>query len=144
MDKGINIRLYIAWVVALVATLGSLYFSEIAGFIPCKLCWFQRICMYPLTIFLGIACFKNDRRIGQYALPMTIIGGLISLIHLGEQHFGWFEGICRGGGVPCSGKYINWLGFITIPLLALTAFVIITILLSLELRKPSKQSSKGF
>lgn len=127
-------KLYAAWVIALIAMLGSLFFSEIAGFIPCKLCWFQRICMYPLTILLGIACFRNDRRIGIYLLPLTVIGACFSLLHLGEQHFRWFEGMCRGGGVPCSGEYIHWFGFITIPLLALIAFGLITLLLALELK----------
>lgn len=128
-------KLYMAWVVALVATLGSLYFSEVAGFMPCKLCWFQRICMYPLTLFLGIACFKNDRGASLYVLPLSVIGACFSLLHLAEQHLHWFEGICRGGEVPCSGTYINWLGFITIPLLALVAFLIISTLLFFSLRE---------
>ncbi|WEG12543.1 disulfide oxidoreductase [Pullulanibacillus sp. KACC 23026] len=131
-----NKKLYLAWVIALIATLGSLYFSEIADFTPCKLCWFQRICMYPLTLILGMACFRNDRSISLYVLPLTIIGGCFSLLHLGEQHFHWFERICRGGGVPCSGRYINWFGFITIPLLALIAFILISVLMIL-IRKES-------
>lgn len=130
-----NKSLYFAWVVALVATLGSLYFSEIAGFIPCKLCWFQRIFMYPLTIFLGIACFRNDRKVAIYVLPMTIIGGLISILHIFEQKLGVFKGMCTAG-VPCSGEYIHWLGFITIPMLALTAFILITIAMIIDLKKP--------
>lgn len=132
-------RLYLAWLIALIATLGSLYFSEIAGFTPCKLCWFQRIFMYPLSIILGVACFRNDRKIGLYVLPLTSIGSLISLLHLGEQHFGWFAEICRGGGgVPCSGRYINWFGFITIPLLAFTAFLLITMILAWVLKSAPK------
>ncbi|WP_027725064.1 disulfide oxidoreductase [Tuberibacillus calidus] len=130
----INKRLYFAWVVSLVATLGSLYFSEIAGFEPCKLCWFQRICMYPLTVILGVACFRNERKIAAYVLPFTIVGGLISILHISEQKFGVFKGMCTVG-VPCSGQYINWFGFITIPMLALTAFILITVAIIIDMRK---------
>jgi disulfide bond formation protein DsbB len=133
----INKRLYFAWVVALVATFGSLYFSEIAGFIPCKLCWFQRIFMYPLAIILGIACFRNDRKIAVYVLPLTVIGSAFSIIHILDQKVGLFRGICQEG-VPCSVDYINWFGFITIPMLALTAFVLITVTLIIDWRKSGR------
>ncbi|WP_249336730.1 disulfide oxidoreductase [Sporosarcina sp. Marseille-Q4063] len=118
--------LYIAWVVSLVAMLGSLYFSEIKGYIPCELCWYQRIFMYPLTLILGIGTFQNDSSVKKFALPLAIIGGSISLMHYLEQKIPGFGGIkpCVSG-VPCSSQYINWFGFITIPFLALVAFVII-------------------
>ncbi|GGE34224.1 disulfide bond formation protein C [Pullulanibacillus camelliae] len=125
--------LYFAWVVALIATLGSLYFSEVAHFIPCELCWFQRICMYPMTIILGIACFRNDRKIAYYVLPITIIGGLFSIVHILEQKVHAFAGICKQG-IPCSGEYINWFGFVTIPMLALCGFILITISMIVTLR----------
>lgn len=128
--------LYFAWLIAVVATGGSLYFSEIAGFAPCELCWIQRIFMYPLVILLGIACFKGDRHIIPYVLPLTIIGGCFSIYHYIEQKANLFPSICTGDGVPCSGEYINEFGFITIPLLALAAFVAITVLLCISyLRK---------
>jgi len=125
-----NYALYFAWVVALVATLGSLYFSNIRGFVPCELCWIQRIFMYPLTIVLGIAAFTNDVRMRLYVLPLTIIGGSISLYHYLVQKVPGFANIkpCVQG-VPCNVQYINWFGFVTIPFLALTAFTLITILL---------------
>lgn len=124
--------LYLGWIVALVATGGSLYFSEVVGFLPCKLCWFQRIFMYPLVILLGIASFRQDRAFTVYALPMAVIGGLIALFHSLEQKVPGMgaPAVCRGGGVPCDTEYINWLGFLTIPLLALVAFVLITVLLT--------------
>ncbi len=120
--------LYLGWIVALVATGGSLYFSEIVGFLPCKLCWLQRIFMYPLAILLGIASFRQDRAFPLYALPMTVIGGLIALFHYLEQKIPGIgvPQICSGGGVPCDVQYIHWLGFVTIPLLALIAFALIT------------------
>lgn len=122
--------LYLAWLVALVATLGSLYFSEVRGYVPCVLCWYQRILMYPLTIILGIASFRQDDRITGYVLPLSILGGAISLFHYLEQKVPGFGApqLCRQG-VPCNVQYINWLGFITIPFLALTAFTLITVIL---------------
>lgn len=120
--------LYVAWLVSVVATLGSLYFSEIRGFVPCELCWYQRILMYPLTIILGIAIFRNDLKIKIYVLPMTIIGLSISIFHYLEQKVPGFAAIkpCVNG-VPCTTEYINWLGFVTIPFLAGAAFILITI-----------------
>lgn len=122
--------LYLAWLVSLTATLGSLYFSEIREFVPCELCWIQRIFMYPLTILLGIAVFTDDRTVRKYVLPLTSVGGFVSLYHYLVQKVPGFAEIqpCAQG-VPCSGQYINWLGFITIPFLALTAFTLITILI---------------
>lgn len=120
--------LYGAWLVSIIATLGSLYFSEIKGFIPCELCWYQRIAMYPLTLILGVATFQNDLGLKKIVLPMSIVGGVISFFHYLEQKVPGFGGIkpCASG-VPCNAEYINWMGFITIPFLALTAFVLITV-----------------
>lgn len=124
--------LYIAWLVALTATLGSLYFSEIRGFIPCELCWVQRILMYPLSIILGIAAYRGDTGIKKYVLPLSMIGIVVSSYHYMLQKipgFGGFRPCVQG--VPCDVMYINWFGFITIPFLALTAFILITIALVL-------------
>ena len=71
--------LYPAWVVALVATLGSLYFSEIRGFVPCTLCWYQRILMYPLVLILGVATYRQDERGFAYSLPLSVAGILASV-----------------------------------------------------------------
>lgn len=122
--------LYLAWIVAVTATLGSLYFSEVRGFIPCELCWYQRILMYPLSVILGIAAFYDEDKIKKYVLPLSILGMLISTFHYMEQKFPGFAAIkpCTQG-VPCNVQYINWLGFITIPFLALIAFTLITLLL---------------
>lgn len=123
-------RLFLAWAVSVIATGGSLYFSEIKGFIPCDLCWFQRIFMYPLTIVLGTAYFKDDFKIGKYVLPLSIIGGCISLYHVVIQRVYSATGSAVAcGQIPCYTDYLNWFGFITIPLLALIAFIIITVML---------------
>ncbi|MBM7578519.1 disulfide oxidoreductase [Jeotgalibacillus terrae] len=125
-----NVLLFAAWFVSMIATFGSLYFSEIRGFIPCDLCWFQRIFMYPLTLILGIGVFQSDYSVKKFVFPLAIGGGTISVFHYMEQKIPGFGSIkpCVSG-VPCDAKYINWLGFITIPFLALTAFVLITILM---------------
>ena len=136
-----NYGLYLAWLVALTATGGSLYFSEVMAFVPCVLCWYQRIFMYPLVILLGIASYRQDASIKIYALPLSIIGGLISLYHYLDQkvpNFG-FPHVCSGG-VPCDLQYINWMGFITIPFLALVAFALITAAL-VAVRPGDRQSA---
>ncbi|HEY0827993.1 MAG TPA: disulfide oxidoreductase [Bacilli bacterium] len=133
--------LHICWVIAFIATIGSLYFSEIASYLPCKLCWYQRIMMYPLVIILGIAAAKKEYRTAQYVLPMTIIGGCISLYHYLMEKTTWIESSnTTCGPIPCDYEWINWLGFITIPFLALTAFMLITIL-QLMIWKAAKRAN---
>ncbi|MBN6888694.1 disulfide bond formation protein DsbB [Cytobacillus horneckiae] len=128
--KNSQISLYIAWVISIVATLGSLYFSEIRGFIPCELCWYQRILMYPLVLILGIGTFYHDASVKRIVIPMAGIGWLISFYHYLVQKVPGFAEIkpCTSG-VPCSGQYINWFGFVTIPFLALTAFTLILVVM---------------
>ncbi|GHH97726.1 disulfide oxidoreductase [Neobacillus kokaensis] len=131
-----NKSLLLSWIAAIIATLGSLYFSEVMHFIPCTLCWYQRILMYPLAIILGMAVYRNDTSINMYVLPISIIGLLISGYHILLQKvpaLKQFE-MCTTG-VPCSKDYINWFGFITIPLLAFVAFAIITICMVILARK---------
>ncbi len=126
----VNKPLLFAWVTAIIAMGGSLFFSEWMGFIPCTLCWYQRILMYPLAVFLGIAFYRNDQDIYKYVLPMSIIGMLVSSYHYALQKIpALHEFATCTSGVPCSGQYINWFGFVTIPFLALIAFTIITIMM---------------
>jgi disulfide bond formation protein DsbB len=121
--------LQLSWVIAVVATLGSLYFSEVLLFVPCKLCWYQRILMYPLSIILGIAAVRKDYRQAMYVLPLSMIGAGFSFYHyLLEKTDLFKEASSSCGIVPCDVEYINWLGFITIPFLALVAFVLISAL----------------
>ncbi|HEY5155790.1 MAG TPA: disulfide bond formation protein B, partial [Acidimicrobiales bacterium] len=81
------LALWLAWVVALVTTLGSLYFSDIAGFTPCKLCWYQRIAMYPLAVLLLVAAIRRDRAVWVYVVPQATIGALIAVYHTQLQAF---------------------------------------------------------
>lgn len=125
--------LYLAWLVSMVATGGSLYFSEVALFVPCPMCWWQRIFMYPLVLILGVASYVGDQKVVRYALPFSVIGMGVSAWHYAGQKFPELFplGVCRGG-VPCTTEYINWAGFITIPFLAFTAFTLITVILGIK------------
>jgi len=115
---------------ALAALLGSLYFSEIAGYEPCKLCWIQRILMYPLTIILLVGIFNRDDLTPKYVLPFSITGMGVSLYHyLLQNHvFGPESNFCAVGA-SCVTRYINLMGFITIPFLAFIAFTMINVLI---------------
>ncbi|MFQ5615748.1 MAG: disulfide oxidoreductase [Anaerolineales bacterium] len=114
---------------ALAALLGSLYYSEIAGFEPCELCWFQRILMYPLTVLILVGVFNDDRLLPKYVLPLSVTGMGVSTYHyLLQNHVFGGEQICSFG-VSCTLRYVNLWGFVTIPFMALTAFTMITVLM---------------
>lgn len=121
--------LYIALLAAWIAMCGSLYFSEVIGFIPCTFCWYQRILMYPLTIVIAVGILRRDRHLPLYVLPLSVVGIGVATYHYLLQKTDLFSELstCQVG-VPCSGVWINWLGFITIPFLALIAFFIITVM----------------
>lgn len=120
--------LFFAWAISIIATFGSLYFSEIKQYEPCELCWYQRILMYPFTVILGIAVMKKDYRISLYTMILAGIGALISTYHYLIQKVTFFtDHAAACGRVPCTGSYINWFDFITIPFLAGTAFILIFI-----------------
>jgi disulfide bond formation protein DsbB len=129
---------YLAFAVALAAMLGSLYYSQIAGFVPCTLCWYQRIAMYPLTVITLVGILKHDDQLPDYVLPLSIVGAGLSTYHyLTQLGVVPHSGVCSVG-VPCDTRYVDYLGFVTIPLMALTAFVLITVSMAL-----SKWSSVG-
>jgi len=136
MESKADVLRLIAWLISIIAVLGSLYFSEIRGFVPCELCWYQRVLMYPLAVVLGVGFYRRDRNVGFYALPFSVVGTGLAFVHYLHQKTDWFDqAIACTQGVPCSGEYINWLGFITIPFLSLTAFFIITCLLLVASRQ---------
>jgi disulfide bond formation protein DsbB len=117
-------ELWLAFLVSAIATGGSLFFSEIAHFVPCELCWFQRICMYPLSITTLLAALANDRRVARYLLPLPLVGAGVAIYHLLVEN-GVVEQaraclISAPGG--CATKWINEFGYMTIPTLALTGF----------------------
>jgi disulfide bond formation protein DsbB len=120
-----------AFLVALIATLGSLYLSEIARFVPCELCWFQRIAMYPLVVVLGVGLLRGETGVWRYALPLPVIGVLISIYHIVIQWQPNLEVTECSTGVPCTGRYLQVMGFVSIPTMAGAAFLLITVLLLL-------------
>jgi disulfide bond formation protein DsbB len=131
-------ELWAVFLVSSIATAGSLFFSEIAGFIPCELCWYQRICMYPLTIVTLLAALANDRRVARYLLPLPLVGAGVSIYHLLVEN-GVVEQakaclLSAPGG--CATKWINEFGYVTIPTLALTGFVLCTAFLLLGAAPP--------
>jgi disulfide bond formation protein DsbB len=117
---------HIALLAAWIATCGSLFFSEVLRWQPCVLCWYQRILMYPLAILLAIGIVRRDRGLHVYVLPFSIAGIGVSLYHYLLIKTDWLPPPACTVGVPCTVDYLNWFGFINIPFLALTAFLIIT------------------
>ena len=123
-------ELWVAWAIAAVATAGSLFFSEYSDFVPCRLCWFQRIGMYPLAAVLLVAALRRDFRGGPlYALPLPILGSLVSIYHIYIENHPEAESASCKVSAPCSIKWIDELGYVTLPTLALTAFAAIIALL---------------
>ena len=129
----------LSWLMALAATLGSLYFSEIAGFIPCELCWYQRIAMYPLVVVLGIAVVRREHGVRRYVIPVAAIGAVISSYHALIQHF---PALATGGtcdiGIPCTAAWVWKFGFVSIPFMALVSFAVIVTLLGLDEGHPAR------
>jgi len=125
--------LWLAFAVALVATAGSLFFSEVAHFVPCKLCWLQRVSMYPLVV-LALPAIRGDRRAAQYLLPLPVAGFVISLWHIlverGLISDAQSCAISAPGG--CTTRWIEEFGYITIPTLAATAFALTALLLAVS------------
>jgi len=123
--------LALAWIVALVATLGSLYYSEVAHFPPCKLCWYQRIAMYPLAVVLGIAALRSDHGVRRYVLPVVAIGAAISIYHYQLERFPAQASLACSVEVPCTTVWVWQFHYISIPFMALSAFTLIATLLLL-------------
>jgi disulfide bond formation protein DsbB len=120
-------ELWAAFVVAAIATGGSLFFSQIANYPPCELCWFQRICMYPMSILTLEMAWRNDNRAARYLFPLPIVGACVSIYHLLIENGVIKEpNQCRvsaPGG--CAVKWVNEFGYMTIPTLALTGFLLL-------------------
>jgi disulfide bond formation protein DsbB len=120
-------ELWLVFLVSAVATGGSLFFSEVANFIPCELCWYQRIFMYPLPIVTLLAAIANDHRVARYLLPLPVIGAGVSVYHLLVENGVVNEAQSCKFSAPggCATKWINEFGYVTIPTLALTGFALV-------------------
>jgi disulfide bond formation protein DsbB len=134
--------LWLAWLVAAVATAGSLYFSESAHFTPCRLCWFQRCAMYPLAVILLVAAIRRDRGIRWYAVPVAAIGAAISIYHYVLEWNPSLEGgACELTGPACSFVWFREFGFVTLPFMALCGFVTVIVLLVATRRPPTEETT---
>lgn len=132
--------LFLSWIIASFATMGSLFFSEVMSYPPCLLCWYQRICMYPLAVILMVGLFPFEKAVLKFSFPLVVIGFLIALYH----NLLYYEILPESAapcsqGVSCTTAQLEWLGFITIPLLSLTAFFLLFILLTLTQRTSNEK-----
>lgn len=124
-----EMSIWMAMLVALTATAGSLVYSEVYGFEPCRYCWYQRIAMYPLVPVLLVGALRRDPAVRYYGLPLSLVGAAIAVWHYLIQSFPSLDpGACTTG-VPCSAKYVDVFGFVSIPFMALSGFVLISVLL---------------
>lgn len=142
MEKTKWLVLVFAWTLSLIATMGTLFFSEVMKLPPCSLCWYQRIAMYPLLVILTVGILTHDSKVTRYAAPFTILGLLLSGYH-NLLYYGIIPEALTPctQGVSCSSRQIEWWGFITIPLLSLIGFSLLGVSLITFSRK-SKESSK--
>lgn len=127
---------YIVFIQALLGVLGSLYMSQILRFTPCVLCWYQRIFMYPILFIAIVGILLKDKRLPLYILPLSIIGLIIAIYHnliyygiVSESLSPCYQGI------PCNTKQLDLFSFITIPLLSLVSFSVITVCMVLLMKK---------
>lgn len=122
--------LWLAWIVAAGAMAGSLYMSEVANYVPCNLCWYQRIPMYSLAVILLIASVRRDVAVRWYAIPLAAIGFVISVYHYFLEWFPQIETNVCSITVPCSTIWFREFGFISLPFMAGSAFVFIIAVLA--------------
>lgn len=128
--------LILSWLLALFSTLAALFIGEVMGQAPCVLCWFQRAFMFPLAVILAVACYQSDFAVWRYALPLTVIGGLIALAH----SLLYFDVIpqriqpCSATGPSCTDANMAIFG-LPLPLLALAAFTSIAVALLIIRRR---------
>jgi disulfide bond formation protein DsbB len=136
---GRDFLLYAAWVIALLATVGSLFFSEVMGLPPCALCWYQRIAMYPLVLIVATGIIARDGRVRAYALPLCLAGLAVSVYH-NLLYYGVVPATLTPctEGASCTERQLEWLGFITIPLMGLASFVAVA--LCLYFHKPERET----
>ncbi|MFZ4099156.1 MAG: disulfide bond formation protein B [Chlamydiia bacterium] len=122
--------LYFAWFLATIATIGSLFFSDVLYFEPCSLCWYQRICLFPLAIILGLAAYDKNHYVVRYVLPLPILGSLFALYQILQQRIPGFSPInLCGAGPHCDEDPLMLFGFLSIAMLAFAGFLAVTFFL---------------
>ena len=129
--------LFLGWLLVSVSTTISLFFSTVLEYEPCVLCWYQRMCLFPMILILGVGLFPNfDKSVIKYSLPLAIAGGLTAFYHTLL-----YAGIIPESiqpcskGVSCTEKYFELFGFVSIPMLSFIAFsTLVGLLLFLKRR----------
>ena len=130
-----------AFLISFLATFTSLIYSDVIGYEPCKLCWFQRIFMYSQVILFGVAIFRRDTGIKIYGIVLSSIGAIVALFHYIGQ-IGWnplnLECLAIGYSASCAKNFVLSLGYVTIPMMAFSAFVLIALLLLISMKKTAE------
>jgi Disulfide bond formation protein DsbB len=129
LGEDVRYPIILAWIVALTAMSGSLFFSAGMGFVPCHLCWYQRIMMYPLVLVLGVGVLRSDPAVWRFAIPLPVLGFVISAYHVLIQLRPSIQVTQCDASAPCSARYVAVYGFVSIPVMAGAAFLLITALL---------------
>jgi disulfide bond formation protein DsbB len=126
-------ELWLAFAVAALATAGSLFFSEVAHFDPCELCWAERLCMYPLALLALLLAVRNDYRAARYLMPLAVVGAGVAVYHVLVERgvVSQAQGCVLSAPAGCATRWIDEFGFVTIPVLTLTAFVLVLLSLAL-------------
>ncbi len=135
--------LLVAWATATFGMLCSLYLCEGRGWTPCFLCWYQRICLWPLSLILGVAWFRRKGDVAAFVLPQAVLGLALASYQVLIQEVPGRDvlGICRAGP-DCARKIAIGLGPISIPMLSWTAFAIVVTALALVRRDPRSADSR--
>lgn len=124
--------IFFSFIILLVAMVGSLIYSGVIGYAPCDLCWYQRIFSYPSVFMLGMAMVRREHKAVDYVIMLSIIGGIISIYHNYISLGGTSILPCPAGGVSCTKLYVFEFGYITIPMMMLTAFALVIFLLAIQ------------
>lgn len=134
-----NYSLYLAWLITLIGLVCSIFFGEMLHHEPCRLCWLQRICLFPLALILGIGVYRNDSRIAIYAFPLALLGALLALYQVLGMFVPAFhtKGLC-GSRTNCSENMVELWGFLSFPLVSLAGFILLSFFLWM-----AKKSSKS-
>lgn len=128
--------LYFAWLLAVCGFVSSVYFGEILGIDPCRLCWYQRMALFPLVILLGIAAYRDDRHIVPYALPLAVFGAFFAIYQaLGEQFPAMLGSSLCGHAHPCGDPVFALFGAITLAAMSAAGFLAIIVLLIVSRQK---------
>jgi len=134
-----GMALWLGWLVAAVTMAGSLYYSiGPPQFVPCELCWYQRICLYPMAVIMLVAAIRRDRRVWTYVVPILTVGAAIAVYHVQLQAYPTQRSFCPTQ-TPCTTRYVWEFGFVSLPFMSLAASCfIMTMVLTARATDPDR------